>query len=478
MAISFRRPTLPGLGLLALLLVSLVLRLVLVLRGGQGFWPDEGRYMAVLTALSNWEAGHRREALQLLIGTADHMGFKVLMLGPAWLQIHLKSDIWLPSAIVNLFSVANIFWIWRIVRGMGGDEREAFWAAAAMACSNTMFYWARHLMPYDVSLFWVLACASVALRRAPRAWESLLAGCLGFLAFVTYNGYWASVACVLTAHVLLAWPDARAAAKRAGLGLVALSGSFLLLLLLARYLGFSLLHSYRIFAATIDQGDFKDGYLVLFDYLWAAERLTALIWLGSLLTFCWLVRSCPTDGRRRGLTCATIFVSLVAILIVGSNLLGKFVVYGRLARQVAPFCALLVGWTAARLFGPGGSRRRMELAALIAILAAGAWSMGTPLRMEFPVAFHKRASVAMTAYQEQHAATEPTAVANSKFRFLYNNFIWPYPAERPLPRHYLVLLASPHPLSWRPYLYEGFNRAQRNKMEATDISMRLVLLQD
>jgi signal transduction histidine kinase len=262
------------------------------------------------------------------------------------------------------------------------------------------------------------------------------------------------------------------------LGLLALSGSFLLLLLLARYLGFSLLDSYSRFAATINQGDFNEGYLVFFDYLWRAEQFMALIWLGSLLTFCWLVRSCPTQGQHRGLTWAATIVALVAILIVGSNVLGKFVVYGRLARQVAPFCALLVGWTAARLFGPGGARRRLETAALTVVVAAGAWSMATPLRMEFPPAFYKRAAVAMTAYQAQHAATEATAVANSKFRFLYNSFVWPYPAEGPLPRHYLVLLASPHPLSWRPYLYEGFNRAQRNKMEATDISMRLVLLQD
>ncbi|HJX64955.1 MAG TPA: hypothetical protein VJ860_13515 [Polyangia bacterium] len=478
MSISVRRPTVPCLGLIAVLLVSLAVRLVLVLRGGQGFWPDEVRYTDVVAELSKWEAGHRREALQLLIGSADHLGFKVLMLAPAWLQTQLKAGIWFPSAIISLFSVANIFWIWRIARGMGADQREAFWAAATMACSNTMFYWTRHLVPYDVSLFWVLACASIALRPAPRVWDSLLAGCLGFLAAITYNGYWASVACVLTAHVLHAWPDTWAVAKRAGLGLLALSGSFLLLLLVARYLGISLLHAYSGFAAMITQGDFNEGYLVFFDYLWRAERFMALIWLGSLLTFCWLVRSCPMEGRRRGLTWATMVVALVAILIVGSNVLGKFVVYGRLARQVAPFCALLVGWTAARLFGPGGSRRRMELAALIVIFAAGAWSMGTPLRMEFPVAFHKRASVAMTAYQEQHVAAEPTAVANAKFRFLCNNFIWPYPAEGPLPRNYLVLLASPHPFSWRPYLYEGFNRAQRNKMEATDISMRLVLLQD
>jgi len=105
-AVSFRCPTVPCLGLIALLLVSLVLRLALTLRGGQGFWPDEVRYTAVVNALSNWEAGHRREALQLLIGTADHIGFKVLMLGPAWLQTQLKAGIWFPSAIISSSSAS------------------------------------------------------------------------------------------------------------------------------------------------------------------------------------------------------------------------------------------------------------------------------------------------------------------------------------------------------------------------------------
>jgi hypothetical protein len=138
----------------------------------------------------------------------------------------------------------------------------------------------------------------------------------------------------------------------------------------------------------------------------------------------------------------------------------------------------LVGWTAARLFGSGTGWRRGETGALLLLVAGGAWSMATPLRMEFPVPFHRRAIAVMTVYRKQHAAAEPAAVAPEKFRFLYNGFIWPYPAEKPLPPHYLILLASPHPLAWRPYLYEGFNRDQRDQLEATDITMRLVLLQD
>jgi len=477
MTAKFRCLSGPRLGLLFLLVVSTALRLVLVFRGGQAFWADESRFAAALGACSCFEAGASHQALQLLIGTADHLGFKVLMLGPAWLQIHVNHDNRFPSAIISLFSVANIFWVWRIARRTGAGERAAFWAAAAMACANSMFYWARHYMPYDVSLFWALACASVALSPSPRTRDSLMAGFLGFLAFITYNGYWATVACVLVAHVLLALPDWRSGMRRALLASATLAGSFAILLGGAGLLGFNLLSSYRSFAGSINQGNFDEGYLVFFDYLWRTERFTALIWLASFLSLGWLIRSCPAEDRRRGLMWAAIIVALSSILIVGSNGLGLFVVYGRLVRQVAPFCSLLVGWTAARLFAPLGRGHPGERVALAALFACGAWSMATPLRMEFPVPFHERALGAMVAYQKQHAA-DSAAVAPDRFRFVYNGFIWPYPSEAPLPNHYLLLLASPHPLSWRPYLYEGFNRAQRDKIEATDITMRVILLQD
>ena len=121
---------------------------------------------------------------------------------------------------------------------------------------------------------------------------------------------------------------------------------------------------------------------------------------------------------------------------------------------------------------------RWANAAILIIFAAGAWSMATPLRQEFPIGFAKRAAAVMTAYRRVHAGTDAAAVAPEKFRFVYDGFIWPVPNEKPLPPHYLVLLSSPHPLAWRPYLYEGFNRAQRDQIESTDITMRLVLLQD
>src|SRR5882762_274928 len=67
-----------------LLLVSLGLRVWLAATGGQGFWPDESRYGAARGAVSLFARGDSRAAWGTLIGTADHLFFKISGLPVAW----------------------------------------------------------------------------------------------------------------------------------------------------------------------------------------------------------------------------------------------------------------------------------------------------------------------------------------------------------------------------------------------------------
>jgi hypothetical protein len=461
--------------LFGLLLASLGLRAVFVFHGGQYFWPDEVRYIAARRAWELWGTGQWKAGALQIMAAGDHLAFKAIMLGPAWLQKYWPDEIRIPSMFVSLFSVANIFWVWLIARRAGAEEREAFWAATAMAASTSMAYWARHLMPYDVAMFWALACLYKGLAPRPRPIDSLLTGLLGFLAFVSYLGYWAIVACALLTHVLRAWPDRRAVARRAALAFLGSAGSFLLLLEIGHLMGSNLLLSLRTFAGQVTQGDFNQGHRVFFDYLWSTEGPSALIWGASLLASFWLGRGAEKGARLRGGMWAASIIAIGAILIVGANVLHVFVVYGRLARQVVPFCALLVGWTAARLFRdrPWGWGERL---ALLALLAVGASRMVSPLRQDFPAPFRERAQAAMADYRRTHAEVE--AVAPSRFRILYDYFIWPYPSEAPVSPRSEVLRESRHPMMWRPYLFEGFNDDQRKRVEATDVSMKLVLVRD
>jgi hypothetical protein len=459
--------------LAALLALALGLRIVLVARGGQGFWPDERRYGAALEAVDALGEGRCSEAL-LAVFRTPHLGFKLLMVGPALLQRTAGVGLALPALFLSLVSVANIAWVWRIARRAGADEREALWAAAAMACSSSMFYWSRHLMPYDLSLFCALASLHVGWKVEPRALDSWLVGFLGFLAFATYNGYWTLVVCVLGVHALLAWPSWRGAAERAARGLAGLAGGFSCLMAVAYSLNVDLLRSYADFSGTITRGDFEDGYRVFFEYLWHAERLTAIVWAAALPAFGVLARGCGGRTLRRGLVWVAMILAIAGALIASSNLLETFVVYGRLVRQVVPFCALLVGWTAARLLGQAEGWRWREATALLTLVACGAVGCWPPLCQEFPREFHRRAAAYRETLGARRVAGIPVFETPDKFLLLNARFR-PVVRRTPLPPHE-VLLQSPHPFEWRPYLYEGSTRRQRDRYTTADIHMKLVRL--
>ena len=58
----------------------------------------------------------------------------------------------LPGILLSQISVISIALVYAIARRAGRDRVEALIAAALMASAATMFYYARHLLPYDSSL--------------------------------------------------------------------------------------------------------------------------------------------------------------------------------------------------------------------------------------------------------------------------------------------------------------------------------------
>jgi hypothetical protein len=241
--------------LFGLLIGSLALRIELVSRGGAGFWPDEGRYGVAVSALQFLRTDQIPTAITVLLREIDHLGFKLVMMLPAWGQLTWG---WSNSTIAllgsGLFSVANIAWVYALARRLGASRVEAYWSAFFMAASVTMFYYSRHLLPYDMSLFWGLACMYVGLKQEPHRWHSVTAGVLGFLSFVTYNGNWYFVAFALAVHVFRGWGSYMEMAKRGLLALIGLAGSVALLDVAMHRVGFSLIAEYAGFAGTVTQG--------------------------------------------------------------------------------------------------------------------------------------------------------------------------------------------------------------------------------
>jgi len=150
--------------LLAILAGSEALRVLIAVRGGQGFWTDEGRIGVPEVAMGKWADGRIRGGFDVLFSSADHLLFKVFGLVPALAERFLSYAPWVAAVFFGAFSVAVIALAWKLVRVQGGSPREALLAAFLVSACDMFFYYARHVFPYDLSLCFFLLAAICASR--------------------------------------------------------------------------------------------------------------------------------------------------------------------------------------------------------------------------------------------------------------------------------------------------------------------------
>ena len=450
----------------ALLITAVLLRFLLVEGGGQFFFPDETRYFLSREAATLVASGNLRQGLLLPFSNSEHIGFKVLGLMPALLEERFGHDGRLPALFFSIFSVLNLLLIGLCARRLGASPMAQLWALFLGVCSNSLFYYTRHLFPYDASLCLGLLAFYIGSRSG--GWRrSTAVGLLAGLAFITYLGYWTLAGTVMLLHLLRGggwrlWLE-RALATGAGFGAV------VTVVLLVNQLGtgHALADTLR-FATTINQGDFHEGHSLPWRYLQAAEGLLLWVWLAAAAyAMVWLIRSqAAREGRNQARwLCLAALVLLYVIPLVTSNVLQKFVVYGRGARLEVPFFCLL---TALVLDDLDWSRRVVRLAAAgLAVLVAISTGLrfAVPLTQQFPAAFRTRGDALLRL--------RPPPDPGSYYRYVnVNHYVMAAEVLKQAPAE--TLLVAAHPYQFEPYLFEGFSPAERARRRSVDHRMRLV----
>ena len=459
-------PVKSGRGWLAgLLLVSYALRVWLSLGGGAYYWPDEMRYGSTQNAAYFVATGSWGKAFVELTGHADHVFFRWAGLPVALLQhaVGGKSTL-LPSLYFSLFSVGSIALLWAVARRAGASRPEALWVAFFAAASNSLFFYARHFLPYDIALFVMLCGLWLGLGPWSRR-NSLLTGVVVGFGFLTYNGYWLLGGCVLVLHTLLGAGEWRRPPARAGLAFLGLLLPIGLFLGLGSLASRDLIQSYRTFAGTIKQGDFFNGYRVIAEFLWFAEG-GFLIFL--LLAFAYALPAFKdAQARRRLAVWAGALVFLTAGLVVLSDVVPLFMVYGRLARVLVPFLCLGAGLGTARFLERRGKARPLWSAGIVAwVLALASLNFAVPLRQVFPDGFLGLAS---------RSIQSDTAHGYGFYRILNAGLMWGRRLDQPAPSG-VEILRRRNPMQFRPYQYEGYSVEERRNLNRYDISMRLLKL--
>ena len=119
----------------------------------------------------------------------------------------------------------------------------------------------------------------------------------------------------------------------------------------------------------------------------------------------------------------------------------SMVVYGRQARQLVPFACIVTAVALERTLAASPRRRPFAVALYAAVLLQAAVNFSQPMRQIFPA-------------ESRRLAARVAARDGEWPVLLYADHI--YPAPPPVPdAEGPVLLATPRPLRYLPYQYEG-----------------------
>src|SRR5262249_30226358 len=144
--------------------------------------------------------------------------------------------------------------------------------------------------------------------------------------------------------------------------------------------------------------------------------------------------------------------------------LSKFVVYGRLTRQVVPFLCLVAAAAVSRLWHSPAARARFAAVVIVgALVIQAAVNFWQPLVQSFPADFIAR-----------NRPYDTVAARYQRFIWVNAEHLYPRPEALTLPPHYVTLAAARHPLEFLPYQYEGFTPEGRAVLRSTDIRMQLL----
>jgi hypothetical protein len=448
-----------------------LLRWGLIHQGGTLYIPDEQyRFVRCYQLLFAVQAGDWAGAVAA-VTHPDHTLFALVGAGPAlihcalarWFGWNLDTSDWFPASLFALASVFNIYLTWLLALRCGARREEARLVSLLMACSVSMLFYARHLLPYDIVMAMALIAANLAAPRSAGVRPCAAAGALLALSVLTYYGNWPLVAAVIA---LIAWRSRRGAWRArlaATLGGAAAVGAAFLIAVLA-LAGPAFFSQAHVFSENVIQGDYAEGWSHPWAYLWYCEHVMLLVWVaGALLClrrrtgYGWLIGA----GVVYGLLCLT------------STVLHRFVTEGRFDRLMVPFLCLACAHGLYPLM-----RRQPRLfsgVAWIAICQAG-FTFSVLYGLHFPR--EVRAQVLREHPDVRYAwnitGVPPKGDPKARYVLLDTSMMYPIQPQAPVPAG-RVLFSLPHPeQAFLPYQYEHYSPAEREILRHTDISMRLI----
>ncbi|HSL43756.1 MAG TPA: hypothetical protein VK897_10015 [Anaerolineales bacterium] len=457
--------------IVGILVVSLLHRWTLIFRGGQYYISDETRYEVSRDAARYLAQGQVGEALKQFTLSPEHLGFKVIGIIPALLEHITEPSLAMPAMFFSLFSILNLYLIFLLARRTSTSSSGPLYALALAALSHSLLYYSRHLFPYDMAMSFGLLALYYALAREQTTKRSLMCGGLGFLCFITYNGYWSLAGYAMLVNVLVDRGKLFGIVRKGTLTALGFVTPLGLLLLAMLWAGTDMLSAYRLFATTITQGSFDEGWSLPFVYFWYTEH-TIILLLGALSLFA-LVKAFKDKQRNAPLWAGGVLFIYLCLLIP-SVYMHYFVVYGRLARQMLPFLILLAAEGMTQLEGVRAVGRRGIVFIFVMLLTQAEWNFAESYRLAFPRDFVAEVQAIYPEFEfsSKRLAFGAPVICQNHGYIMENAKYYVDPPEIIPQVNGQLLLSTGHPSTFRPYQYDGDSPATRRAFDSLQLRMR------
>ena len=449
----------------SIIFLSSILRLIIIIKGGQQFWPDESRYIESRIAIHKILSGYPYEAWQGLIGAPEHVFFKITGLIPAYVEKFIGENQYSPAIFFSIFSILNLWLIWKLAEKIKVGELEALTALFLAAGANCLFYFSRHFLPYDLSLCLGLAACYYTLGKG--RFHGYLAGFLAALCFLAYNRYFMLSALVLLGNAVSSFQqEGRLSIIRLSKTALGYLSPLVILLFAGVYLDKNVLNKLAEFSNTITQGDLGEAFTTIPQYFWSTENINSVILISGVIfsIYLWVKR---LNSPRFGWVISAI-VLLLAAFVLSSDIFEKFTVYGRIARIIWPFVCLAAATSMTYAWRRGGSWRLSFKVLLIIYGIQAGLNFSTPLGQWFPKEFNIVADKIIA--REKLSGGRNLSVIHTSFYFSPQSI-----TKEPLPLQ--IIWSERHPQQWAPYLFEGFTRYERIAFLSSPADMSVVRLE-
>lgn len=451
-----------------ILWVSILLRWTLVFQGGQYFFSDERRYQISQTMAGLLLQGKVREAGLQLFSMPEHLGYKVIGIVPALLERIVGQSVILPAAFFSLFSTLNLYLIFQLSKRMDASPGEALIALTFASISQCLFFYSRHLMPYDAAMAFGLLALYVGLTNDSEAGTSLACGVLSLFCFVTYNGYWALAALAIIVHIFYKSQMIRNIVLKGVLAGIGFALPLSALMAISAKFEINLLEEYRRFAQSITEGSYEEGWSLPFAYFWHSEHFLFIFLL--LLALYAVLKG---RGSKAVVLWGSCILFIYIALVLPSVFLHAFVVYGRLVRQMMPFLILLSANSWMTISTHIQSGQKIAQAMLAAVLVQAIWNFNTTFQVSFPRDFVREVQFRYNDFDfspKRFAFGAPEvcedhgyAMQNAKFFLVAPETTLVIPGE--------ILLSASHPINFLPYQYEGYTPEQQQAFRNAQLRM-------